>query len=99
MGWPAAVSQVTDRDATGARSDPDATRMLGAMAALDPLARGCTVALLLMMGLVLLRARPRTVVAWATCGLFASIASYLAGPPWSPRSRTTWPVSRSSGTR
>jgi len=52
--------------------------MLGAMAALDPLARGCTVALLFMMGLVLLRARPRTVVAWATCGLFASIASYLA---------------------
>jgi hypothetical protein len=43
----------------------------------DQLARGCTVALLLMMGLVLLRARPRAAVAWTTCGLFASIASYL----------------------
>jgi AraC-like DNA-binding protein len=30
-----------------------------------------------MMGLVLLRARPLAVVTWATCGLFASIASYL----------------------
>ena len=32
---------------TGAHTDPDATRyVLGAMAALDSLARGCTVALL-----------------------------------------------------
>lgn len=47
------------------------------MVVVDQLARGCTVALLLTMGLVLLRARPRAAVAWTTCGLFASIASYL----------------------
>lgn len=47
------------------------------MVVVDQLARGCTVALLLLMGLVLLRARPRAAVCWTTCGLFASIASYL----------------------
>jgi hypothetical protein len=29
------------------------------------------------MGLVLLRSRPRAAVTWTTCGIFASIASYL----------------------
>jgi AraC-like DNA-binding protein len=47
------------------------------MSTLDPLARGCTVAVLLLIALVLLRARPRAAVVWVSCGLFASIASYL----------------------
>lgn len=47
------------------------------MATLDSIARGGTIVLFVMMALVLVRARPGTGVAWATCGLFASIASYL----------------------
>jgi AraC-like DNA-binding protein len=44
---------------------------------LDQLARGCTVALLVTLGIVLLRDLPRSLAAWTACGLFASIASYL----------------------
>ena len=54
-----------------------APRYASWMAVLDPLARACTVALLSLMAVVLLRARPRATVAWTSSGLFASIASYL----------------------
>ena len=50
---------------------------LGAMAAIDLLARAGTIALLTLMGVVLLRDRQRSLVSWATCALIVVMASHL----------------------
>ncbi len=58
------------------------------MALLDELARGCTIALLVTLGIVLLRDLPRSPAAWAACGLFASISAYLVMS--SPEYTSSW---------
>jgi AraC-like DNA-binding protein len=47
------------------------------MAPLDPLARAGTIAILCLVGVVLLRGRPRSVVSWATCALIVVVAAHL----------------------
>lgn len=58
------------------------------VAAIDLLTRAAVIAVLFLVGVVLVRERPRSVISWATCALFAVVASHLvvSSPDYAGRS-------------